>query len=50
MTQEQERALLHARDFLAGAAAWAALAPTAAALQDSAIGLYRAMISPGGAS
>jgi len=27
-----------------------ALAPTAAALQDSAIGLYRAMISPGGAS
>jgi len=34
----------------AGAAAWDALAPTAAALQDSAIGLYRAMISPGGAS
>jgi hypothetical protein len=34
----------------AGAAARAALAPTVAALQDSAIGLYRAMITPGGAS
>ena len=34
----------------AGDAARDALAPTAAALQDSAIGLYRAMISPGGAS
>jgi hypothetical protein len=29
-------------------AAWAAWAPTAAALQDSAITLYRAMINPGG--
>ena len=34
----------------AGDAAGDALAPTVAVLQDSAIGLYRAMITPGGAS
>ena len=52
MTQPRSprRTLLSAAPAAARDAAWAALAPTAATLQDSAIGLYRAMISPGGAS